>query len=201
MNASRVLVFIVATTACHSDRRAASTALKQYYECVTVAGPPTTDVREAGNPRLEACLMSKGWSHDSASAIAGGFSEVLVMGLTETAKNGKAAGDSVMKAEDARRAKEARIETMRFDLRNLVVSEERYFAESVKYTTIVACSPNSRGAIFCSTQGTTLGPIKLTKNGWTATITHADLPGVKCAIFVGSTPIAPAKTEGLPTCQ
>ena len=196
-----MLALILAAAACHSDRRAASTALRQYYECVTVAGPPTTDVLAAGNPRLEACLMSKGWSHDSASAIFRDFSEVLVMGLTEAAKNGKAAGDSVMKAEGARRAREARMETMRFDLRNLVVSEERYFAESGKYTTIVACSPNSRGAILCLTQGTTLGPIRLTKDGWTATITHSDLPGVTCALFVGSTPIAPAKAEGLPTCQ
>ena len=196
-----MLALILAATACHSDRGAASTALRQYYECVTLAGPPTTDVLEAGNPRLKACLMSKGWSDDSASTIAGGFSEVLVIGLTETAKNGRAAGDSVMKAEAARRAKEARMETMRSDLRNLVVSEERYFADSMKYTTIVACSANSRGAIFCSTQGTTLGPIRLTRDGWTATITHSDLPGVKCAIFVGSTPIAPAKTMGLPTCQ
>jgi hypothetical protein len=201
MNASRVLLMLgLGATACHSDRRAASTSLRQYYECVTVAGPPTSSVLDV-NPRLEACVMSKGWSHDSATAIAGGYSELLIAGLTETSKHGKAAGDSVMKEMSARGATEARIETMKFDLRNLVVSEERYFADSVKYTTIVACSGNSRGAIFCSTQGTTLGPIRLTKDGFTATITHADLPGVKCAIFVGSTPIAPAKTEALPTCQ
>ncbi len=194
-----MLALMLVATGCHSDRRAASTSLRQYYECVTVAGPPPTSVLEV-NPRLEACLMSKGWSHDSATAIAGGFNEILLAGLTETSKHGKAAGDSVMKEISARSATEARTETMKSDLRNLVVSEERYFADSVKYTTIVACSANSRGATFCSTQGTTLGPIRLTKDGFTATITHADLPGVKCAIFVGSTPIAPAKTEGLPTC-
>jgi len=43
--------------------------------------------------------MSKGWSHDSASTMSGNWNEVLVAGLTETAKNGKAAGDSLMKAE------------------------------------------------------------------------------------------------------
>src|SRR5467141_2648774 len=101
MNASRALLMLSLATACHSDRRAATTALRQYYECVTVAGPPTTDVLEAGNPRLEACVLSKGWSHDSASAISGSLSQILLAGLTETAKHGKAAGDSVMKAESA----------------------------------------------------------------------------------------------------
>src|SRR6266516_5877530 len=118
MNASRVLFMLgLTTTACHSDRRAASTSLRQYYECVTVAGPPSTSVLEV-NPRLQACLMSKGWSHDSATAIAGGWSEILLAGLTETSKHGKAAGDSVMKEIGARSATEARTETMKSDLRS-----------------------------------------------------------------------------------
>src|SRR5258706_5589493 len=113
MTTSRKLVILVlVTTACHSDKRAASMALRQYYECVTVAGPPTTDVLEAGNPRLEACVLSKGWSHDSASAISGSLSEILLAGLTETAKHGKAAGDSVMKAESARTVRESHLKTM-----------------------------------------------------------------------------------------
>src|SRR5437879_1627365 len=196
-----MLALVLVTTACHSEKRAASTSLRQYYECVTVAGSPTTEVLDGPNPRLDACLMSKGWSHDSASAISGSFSEILLAGLTETAKHGKAAGDSVMKAESARSVREARLETMRSGLRDLVVSEEQYFSENVKYTTIVDCSSHSHGAIFCLAPGNVLGPIRLTKDGWMATMTNTNLPNVTCAIFVGATPVAPAKTEGLPTCQ
>jgi len=201
MNATRMLVTMaLASTACHPDRRAASTALRQYYECVTVAGPPTTSMLEK-NARLEACLMSKEWSHDSASAIAGGFSEILLAGLTETAKHGKAAGDSVMKAESARSLRESRLKTMKTGLRDLVVSEETYFADNVKYTKIVDCSPSSRGAILCLAPGNVLGPITLTNDGWTATMTNSKLPGVTCAIFVGPRSIAPATKEGSPTCD
>ena len=188
---------------CDSDKRAASVWLKQYYECVTVAGQAVTEGLKT-NPRLEACLMSKGWNHDSATAISGDFSEILVAGLTETAKNGKAAGDSVMKAENERRLTRARIESMKSGLRDLITAEEQYFSESVKYTTIIdttCLARRSRGLTFCVARDNVLGPVRLTSDGWTATMTRADLPGVTCAIFIGSTPVSPATAEGQPVCQ
>ena len=185
---------------CNSDKKAASVLLKQYYECVTVAGPAATQALQT-NARLEACLMSKGWNHDSATAMAGDFNEILAASLTETAKNGKAAGDSLVKAESAKGVERARIESMKSGLRNLITSEEQYFADNVKYTTITNCSSRSRGAILCLAEGDVLGPIKLTADGWTATMTNPKLPGVTCVIFIGSTAVSPATTEGQPVCQ
>jgi hypothetical protein len=90
---------------------------------------------------------------------------------------------------------------MKSGLRNLIMAEERYFADNVKYTTIVTCSPQSRGAILCPAEGNVLGPVSLTSDGWMATMTRADLPGITCTVFVGSTPLAPATGEGQPVCQ
>src|SRR5437016_11113259 len=162
MNAEQLckFAFVAGVIACNSDKRAATTSLKQYYECVTITGPSATEALQK-NARLEACLMSKGWSRDSASAISGDFSEVLVAGLTETAKNGKAAGDSLMKAEGEQRVRRARIESMKSGLRDLITAEEVYFADNVKYTTMVTCSSRSRGAIFCLAQDNVLGTIQL----------------------------------------
>jgi hypothetical protein len=41
--------------------------------------------------------------------------------------------------------------------------------------------------------------ITLTTDGWTASITSPSTPQ-RCAVFVGSTPLAPATTEGAPAC-
>jgi hypothetical protein len=202
MNTERLrgLALVLGVIGCNSDKRVANALLKQYYECVTVTGPAATEALQE-NARLKACLMSKGWNSDSASAISGGLSDVLVAGLTETAKNGKAAGDSAMRAEGDKRVKLARVESMKSGLRDLVTAEERYWADSLKYTTTVDCSSRSRGAILCVAEDNVLGPIRLTKDGWTATMTNSKLPGVTCVIFIGSTPVAPATTEGQVVCQ
>lgn len=193
-------IVVLGAIGCNSDKKVASRLLKQYYECVTVAGPAATEPLQR-NARLEACLMSKGWNKDTAAAISSTYGEVLVVGFTETAKNGRAAGDSVIQAASAEYLRNAIIESMKSGLRDLVMSEERYFADSVKYTSMVSCSPQSPGAVFCSAPGNVLGPITVTRNGWTATMTNAKIPGVTCAIFIGSTSIPPDTTEGLATCQ
>jgi len=197
MNILCKLTLVVAVIGCNSDKKAAGVLWKQYYECVTVTGPAASE----RNARLEACLMSKGWSHDSASAMSGDWNEVLVAGLTETAKNGKAAGDSLMRAEGEQQVRQARIESMKSGLRNLITAEEYYFSEHVKYATTANCSPQSHGAIFCLAEDNVLGPIKLTGDGWAATMTNSKLPGVSCTVFVGSTPMAPATGQGQPVCQ
>lgn len=196
------LTLILSVIGCSSDKRVASKLLKQYYECVTVAGPAATDAGE-GNPRLEACLMSKGWNQDTASAISRSVygNKALLAGFTETAKHGRAAGDSVMRAVSAENLRDARIESMRSGLTDLIMMEEAYFTDHVRYTTLVGCPAPPSGANYCLSEGNVLGPIKLTLDGWTATMTRSDLPGVTCAIFIGSTPLPPAIKEGLPTCQ
>ena len=87
----------------------------------------------------------------------------------------------------------AYIASMKSDLRNLVTAEEAYFADSVKYTT-------SLGTAFAVTTGV-LGPtINTTNDGWTAIVRHTTTTK-SCAIYVGTTSVAPANKEGEPKCQ
>ena len=90
----------------------------------------------------------------------------------------------------------AYVASMKTDLRNLVTAEEAYFADSVKYTT-------NLGTNFAVTTGNNLGPITVTGDGWNATITNQNMqaPVITCAIFIGSTSIAPATKEGEPKCS
>ena len=83
---------------------------------------------------------------------------------------------------------------MKTDLRNLVTAEEAYSADSVKYTTDL-------GTGYDVTTGNVLGAITLTGDGWTATMTNTNLAGRTCAVYVGSTSLAPATKEGEPKCN
>lgn len=81
---------------------------------------------------------------------------------------------------------------MKSDLRNLVTAEESHFADSIKYTT-------NLGTAFRTSTGV-LGPtIALTGDGWTATVSHSATTRT-CAIYGGSTALAPAIKEGEPRC-
>jgi len=86
----------------------------------------------------------------------------------------------------------AQLATMKSDLRNLVTVEENYFSENAKYTT-------SLGAGYAASTGNNMPTITLTADGWTASITSPNTTQT-CAVFVGSTPLAPATTEGAPAC-
>ena len=87
----------------------------------------------------------------------------------------------------------AYIASMKSDLRNLVTAEEAYFADSVKYTTAL-------GTAFAVTSGNSTPTIATTADGWTATITNMNTTKT-CAIYIGSTSVAPASKEGEPKCQ
>ncbi len=81
-------------------------------------------------------------------------------------------------------------------LRNLVTAEEAFFADSVRYTDRV-----SRLVGWTkSSPGLDDPVIHLTPDGWTATVRHL-ATGRRCAIFVGTTPLAPAVKEGEPRCE
>ena len=88
----------------------------------------------------------------------------------------------------------AYIASMKSDLRNLVTAEEAYFADSLQFT-------SDLGTDVSVTTGNSTPAIALTGDGWTATITTVNTPSNSCAIFIGSTSIAPATKEGEPTCQ
>jgi len=85
----------------------------------------------------------------------------------------------------------AQTAAMKSDLRNLVTHEESAFADSLKYTT----TPVN----YAVTSGNRMPAITLTPDGWSASLT--DARGTQlCAVYVGSTPLAPATKEGVPMC-
>ena len=90
----------------------------------------------------------------------------------------------------------AYIASMKSDLRNLVTAEEAYFADSVKYTTTVGAG----GVVFNVTTGNNNPTLALSADGWTGTISNVNTTKT-CAIFIGSTAIAPANKEGEPKCK
>ena len=100
-------------------------------------------------------------------------------------------------APAARNTREdAYVASMKSDLRNLVTAEEAFYADHVKYTAQIG----SGGLQFLVTTGNSLPVIRLTADGWVATIRNANT-GTMCAIFIGSTPTPPATKEGEPRCQ
>jgi type IV pilus assembly protein PilA len=98
----------------------------------------------------------------------------------------------------------AYLASMKTDLRNLVTAQEAYFADSVKYATSVCSTSPCSGALFTTTTGNVLGAVATTGDGWTASITNINMTGTNahtCAIFIGSTSLAPATKEGEPKCN
>jgi hypothetical protein len=77
-----------------------------------------------------------------------------------------------------------------------VTAEEAYFADSIKYTTAIGAG----GLSYNVTSGNVAPTLALSADGWTATITNTNTTKT-CAIFIGSTAIAPASKEGEPKCQ
>ena len=90
----------------------------------------------------------------------------------------------------------AYIASMKSDLRNLVTAEEAYFADSIKYSTTIGAG----GLAFNVTTGNNPPALALTADGWTGTIANTNTTKT-CAIFIGSTAVAPANKEGEPKCQ
>jgi prepilin-type N-terminal cleavage/methylation domain-containing protein len=88
----------------------------------------------------------------------------------------------------------AQIAAMKSDLRNLVTTEENYYAQHLKYAT----AADLAGAYNVSA-GNSMPTITLSGDGWTATMTSASA-GQICAVFMGSTPATPATKEGAPAC-
>jgi prepilin-type N-terminal cleavage/methylation domain-containing protein len=86
----------------------------------------------------------------------------------------------------------AYLAAMKSDLRNLVTAEEAYFADSIKYT-------SNLGTMYSTTTGV-IGPtITVTADGYTATVSHTTTTKT-CAVYSGSTALAPANKEGSPRC-
>jgi prepilin-type N-terminal cleavage/methylation domain-containing protein len=86
------------------------------------------------------------------------------------------------------------VASMQSDLRNLLTQQESWMADSGTYA---ASFPTT---VWRPTTGVTGPTIALTADGWTASVGHGSTTKT-CAIFVGSTPLAPATKEGVPTCR
>jgi prepilin-type N-terminal cleavage/methylation domain-containing protein len=87
----------------------------------------------------------------------------------------------------------ALVTAMKSDLRNLLVAEEARKIDSGSYVTSFPVT------IWSPSAGVTGPTITLTGDGWTASVGHGSSTRT-CAIFVGSTSLAPATEEGVPTC-
>jgi prepilin-type N-terminal cleavage/methylation domain-containing protein len=87
----------------------------------------------------------------------------------------------------------ALVTSMKSDLRNLVTQQEGRLADSGSYVTSFPPS------VWRPTTGVTGPTIALTSDGWTASVGHVSTSRT-CVIFVGTTPLAPATKEGVPTC-
>jgi len=87
----------------------------------------------------------------------------------------------------------ALVTAMKSDLRNLLTQQEGWMADSGSYATSFPTT------IWRTTTGVTGPTITLTANGWTASVGHMSTAKT-CAIFVGTTSLAPATKEGVPTC-
>ena len=90
----------------------------------------------------------------------------------------------------------AYIASMKSDLRNLVTAEEAYLADSLQYSATVGAG----GVVFNVTTGNNTPALALTADGWTASINNVNTTKT-CAIFIGTTALAPAAKEGEPKCQ
>jgi len=84
--------------------------------------------------------------------------------------------------------------SMKADLRNLATQQESYSIEYNAYTT------SFPPTIYTVTTGVTGPTISLTADGWTAFVGHS-ISTKTCAIFAGTTPLAPAVDEGVPRCE
>ena len=87
----------------------------------------------------------------------------------------------------------ALVATMMTDLRNLLAQEEIRKLDSGSYITSFPPS------VWSPSTGVSDPTIALTGDGWTASVTHISSRRT-CVIFVGSTSLAPASKEGVPSC-
>ncbi|HEX8848614.1 MAG TPA: hypothetical protein VF761_03690 [Gemmatimonadaceae bacterium] len=89
----------------------------------------------------------------------------------------------------------AYVAAMKADLRNLVTAEEAFRSDSGRYTSNVASLD------FHPMPGVSAPALTASKDRWTATITHSQLPGQTCGIAVNAdNPVDPNIGEGEPAC-
>ncbi len=90
----------------------------------------------------------------------------------------------------------ADLANVKSDLHTLSQAQENYFYDYAVYTQSLALlnvQPSPSVSITI---------VEATANGWSATAVHPAAVPVTCAVYYGSaTPVAPATSEGVITCQ
>jgi prepilin-type N-terminal cleavage/methylation domain-containing protein len=98
----------------------------------------------------------------------------------------------------------AYLASMKSDLRNMVTTEEAYFADFQTYVPGTASNVGGSTAAvngFVPSAGVTVVAAASGGTGWSATSTHSGTTKT-CAIFVGiAGPVTPATVEGEPKCN
>ena len=84
--------------------------------------------------------------------------------------------------------------SMKSDLRNLATQQESYNADWNAYTTGFPAN------LWQTSTGVTGPSITLTADGWTGIVGHTTSTKT-CAIYFGSTSVAPATQEGVAKCS
>jgi prepilin-type N-terminal cleavage/methylation domain-containing protein len=90
----------------------------------------------------------------------------------------------------------AYVTAMKVDLRNLVTAEVVYSTDSLRYTTVIGPG----GLAYQVTTGNASPSIALTPDGFTAQIGNTNTAKT-CTVFIGSTSLPPATSEGVPACR
>ena len=87
----------------------------------------------------------------------------------------------------------AYLATMKSDLRNLITAEESYFSDNTAYTTAL---PATMYTVSTGDAGPTITVASATYTAWVSNANTART----CAVFIGTTALAPATKEGEPKC-
>ena len=100
----------------------------------------------------------------------------------------------------------AYLATMKTDLRNLATAEEGWASNHSGAYSANATYDNTAGTLTADSLGyvPSAGVKVVITNagaGWSAIATHASTGTTKCAIFVNTTAVSPAVSEGAPACQ
>jgi type IV pilus assembly protein PilA len=92
---------------------------------------------------------------------------------------------------------------MKSDLRNLVTAEEAYFADSSKYTSVIATAAGGAGIQFKNSTGVNVPTIVPGTGYWSATVTHSQIPApFTCGIGVNTTnTVVTTAGDGEPACK
>ncbi len=98
----------------------------------------------------------------------------------------------------------AYVAAVKTDLKNLTTAEEGYAASNGgAYLTLGSAGPNPSDSLttlhYLPSGGVTV-TLAPDGTGWSATATHALVPGMTCAIFVNGAAVSPAVADGVAAC-